>query len=413
MKRIYLGCITLVGLGAAVVLSGGRDGVGKTFFPTEERNPVTHLRWNDNRDDFQFVVVSDRTGGHRAEVFSQAVDKINLLQPEFVLSVGDLIEGGKASADKIAAEWKELDGFVKKLNMPFFYVPGNHDVATKDTTKAWQDKLGRRHYHFVYRGVLFLILNTDDMPEKVAIGKEQIAYVQKTLKENADVRWTIVALHRPLWRFDNGAKNGFGEVEKALAGRSYTIFCGHEHHYVKAVRNGMNYYQLATTGGSSMMRGVEFGEFDHLVWVTMKKDGPLIANLTLDAIQAENLKTVKTGEPGVSTAKRLQTHPVTGRAYFEGTPMPGAVVTFVSDKGAAAKATKATGVVEADGSFQLTTYKAFDGVPAGEYLVSVAWREATGKGPSLLPAKYASPSTSGLRAVVVAGKNDLVFELKK
>lgn len=413
MKRIWLGCITLVGIGAAVVFSGGREGVGKTFFPTEERNPVTHLRWNDSPDDFQFAVVSDRTGGHRAEVFSQAVDKLNLLQPEFVLSVGDFIEGGKISADKIAAEWKEFDGFIKKFNMPFFYVPGNHDVATKETTKAWQDKLGRRHYHFVYRGVLFLILNTDDPPEKGgAISEEQIAYVQKTLKDNASARWTIVALHRPLWTKDNGAANGFAEVEKALAGRPYTVFCGHEHNYEKFVRNGMNYYQLATTGGASLMRGVEFGEFDHIVWVTMKKDGPLMANIMLDSIQAENLKTVKIDEPGFAI-KKAPTYPVRGQAYFEGVPMAGAVITLIDVKDKAAKPTKTLGIVEADGTFRLSTYQAFDGAPAGDYLVGVAWREANGSRANLLPAKYASPATSGLRATVTMAPNDLVFELKK
>ena len=412
MKRFFLASMVLIAVGGAVVLSGVGNAM-KTFFPTEERNPVTHLRWNDSPDDFQFAIVSDRTGGHRAEIFSQAVDKLNLLQPEFVLSVGDLIEGGKASADKIAAEWKEFDGFVKKLNMPFFYVPGNHDVNTKDTTKAWQDKLGRRHYHFVYRGVLFLILNTDDLPKTAAIGPEQIAYVQKTLKENANVRWTIVALHRPLWRFDDGAKNGFAEVEKALVGRPYTVFCGHEHEYVKFVRNGMNYYQLATTGGASLMRGVEYGEFDHIVWVTMKKDGPLMANILLDSIQAENLKTVKIDEPGFPV-KKAPTYPVRGKAYFEGAPMAGAVITLVSENIKTAKRAKTLGVVEADGTFNLSTYQAFDGAPAGTYEVSVTWREPTGKGASLLPAKYASPSTSGLRAVVTAaGPNEWVFELKK
>ena len=129
MKRIWLACVTLISVGAAVEVSGGRNGVGTIFFPKEERNPVTHLRWRDDPAEFQFAIVSDRTGGHRPGVFSQAVEKLNLLQPEFVLSVGDLIEGGKKPQEKLASEWQEFDGFVQKLNMPFFYVAGNHDVG--------------------------------------------------------------------------------------------------------------------------------------------------------------------------------------------------------------------------------------------------------------------------------------------
>ncbi|MGL4419607.1 MAG: hypothetical protein ACRCZF_02985, partial [Gemmataceae bacterium] len=55
------------------------------------KNPWTAKPVNNDNQNFQFAVVSDRTGGHRAKVFSQAVERINLLQPEFVMSVGDLI----------------------------------------------------------------------------------------------------------------------------------------------------------------------------------------------------------------------------------------------------------------------------------------------------------------------------------
>jgi serine/threonine-protein phosphatase CPPED1 len=406
MKRLLLVGIAFIGVGAAVVLSGvGGGGIGRTFFPKEDRNPVTHLRFNDDSADFQFAIVSDRTGGHRPEVFSQAVEKLNLLQPAFVLSVGDLIEGGKKADEKLAAEWKEFDGFVNKLTMPFFYVPGNHDVAAEQAAKFWENKLGRRYYHFVYRNVLFLILNADDPPGSGgAIGKEQLAFAQKTLKDNSGVRWTIVAVHRPLWTpAYGGAKSGWGEVEKALSGRSYTVFAGHVHRYQKFVRQNMNYYQLATTGGDSLMRGVEYNEFDQLAWVTMKKNGPVLANILLDSVLPE-----KTGETGVSIAKRLATHPAGGVVYFEGSPIPGAIVTLNSGKGK--KGEKANGIVEADGSFKLSTYKAFDGAPAGEYVITIGAGKSGVKG---LPAKYSSPATSELKATIKAGKNEIVLELKK
>src|SRR5688500_14050013 len=95
MKRTVMGSIVVVVLISAVVLSNVGGGGGLiTFFPKEERNPVTHLRWNDAPEEFRFAIVSDRTGAHRDGIFSQAVEKLNLMQPEFVLSVGDLIEGG-------------------------------------------------------------------------------------------------------------------------------------------------------------------------------------------------------------------------------------------------------------------------------------------------------------------------------
>src|SRR5688572_4625479 len=58
-----------------------------------DTKPWTRLNFNNDPKHFQFVVVSDRTGAVRPGVFEEAVRKINLLQPEFVMSVGDLIMG--------------------------------------------------------------------------------------------------------------------------------------------------------------------------------------------------------------------------------------------------------------------------------------------------------------------------------
>ena len=201
------------------------------------------------------------------------------MQPQFVVTVGDLIEGG--GTDKFTLdEWKELDSYVNKLQMPFFYLPGNHDRKQGAGQRVWDAKLGRSHYHFVYRDTLFLMLCTEDLPGK--IGKEQIKWVRKTLADNAKVRWTMVFLHRPRRGSSASPPAGSTEVEKgALAGRKYTVFAGHIHSFKKYVRQGMNHYQLATTGGASLMRGVDFGEFDHFTWVTMKHFGPAIGHVLL------------------------------------------------------------------------------------------------------------------------------------
>src|SRR5262249_18716118 len=148
--------------------------------------------------------------------------------------------------------------FVRKLQMPFFYVPGNHDVSNPDMVKYWGAHYGRRHYHFLYRNVLFVMLNSEDPKKKDGdkITDDQLAYVKKTRDANRDVRWTFVFLHKPLWIMTNVDKTGWLDVEKLLAGRQYNVFAGHVHRFQKFVRQGQNYYMLATTGGGSKMRGL-------------------------------------------------------------------------------------------------------------------------------------------------------------
>ena len=304
MNRVLLGLGVVAVLAAAVALSrfqpagadpAKADGIQAAV---EDKNPWTSLKVNRDPDQFQFAVVSDRTGGHRPKVFAQAVRRINLLQPEFVLSVGDLIEGYTTKQETMDAQWKEFTDLTAKFDMPFFYVPGNHDLTNKEMNDDWKARFGRKFYHFTYKNTLFLSVNSEDT-KMTHITPEQVEYFQKVLDANKDVRWTLIFTHKPLWAAADVDKNGWGAFEKLLAGRKYTVFCGHVHRYQKFTRNGMNHYQLATTGGGSRLRGVEYGEFDHLTWITMKKDGPLISNVLLDGILPEDLKEPESDEPGV------------------------------------------------------------------------------------------------------------------
>jgi 3',5'-cyclic AMP phosphodiesterase CpdA len=429
MKRLVVLGVTLSVLIVAAALSRTQNPTpangssnGDVQVQVEARNPWTHLRLNNDPSEFRFAIVSDRTGGHRARVFSQAVEQLNLLQPEFVLCVGDLIEGYTENNEKLVAEWREFQTYLSKLEMPFFYVPGNHDVANAAQEKLWKDKFGRRYYHFVYRNVLFLLLNSDDPNVKQGGGKiseEQIDYVKKALEQNKDVRWTIVSIHKPLWALNGVEKNGWLDVEKVLNGRSYTVFAGHVHRYQKFVRQGMNYYQLATTGGGSRMRGVPYGEFDHITWVTMKKSGPVLANILLDGVYREDMRKPITDEEGVLITSRRPTHPVRGQVHFEGTPAAGARVMFhLIDPETKKTRHAGDGLVDADGSFIASTYGNGDGLPVGEYVVTVdPWGtlyEDTGKVLATpFPAKYAKVSTSPLKATVKTGKNEFAFELAK
>jgi hypothetical protein len=255
-------------------------------------HPWNHLRMNNSPENFQFAIVTDRTGGHRPGVFEDAIRKLNLMQPEFVVSVGDLIEGYTRDRERIENEWDEFQGFIDKLQMPFFYLPGNHDYTNEVLAEIWEERFGPSYYHFVYRDVLFLCLNSEEAMKGSDLGgieAPQYEYIKTVLGEHSDVRWTLVFMHQPLWLLDNSGY--WKDVEKLLSDRKHTVFVGHKHYYIKHERNNSNYFILATTGGISELRGPNFGEFDHMVWVTITENGPVIANLLLEGIWDENVVT--------------------------------------------------------------------------------------------------------------------------
>ncbi len=280
---------------------------------TSEKKPWTHENFLNDPDEFSFVIIPDRAGGERRGIFPAAIKKANMLRPHFIMTVGDLIEGQMKRArqdhDYLREQWKELNGLTATSAAPFFHVVGNHDIcrtrpgfprANETSREVWEENCGKHtYYSFVYKNVLFICLNTmsggDSRKPQIAITPEQLEWAKNVLKNNPDVRWTCVFMHHPgAWR-----QNAFVELEKELVKRNYTVFAGDWHHYVKFQRHGRNYYALATAGGCGVqgrgkpLLGMEYGEFDHIAYVTVTKEGPVVANILIDGILPDDVLTVE------------------------------------------------------------------------------------------------------------------------
>jgi predicted phosphodiesterase len=256
--------------------------------------PVTNLPFNNDSTKVQFAIISDLWGDNRPGVFEDAVSKIELLQPQFIMSVGDLTKGATYDTLLINKEWTGFNKMLRPLSMPFFYVPGNHDIGNPVMEKEWQRRFGKSYYYFVYKNTLFLCINTEDGGQS-AISNEQINYFKKAIKDHPDVRWTFIFMHRPVWFTDSDKEEGFEKIESAFTGHNYTLFSGHFHTYLSENKNGYKHFILGTTGGGSELRGEKFGEYDHITWVTLnKKEEPKIINLKLNGLIKEDVVTERT-----------------------------------------------------------------------------------------------------------------------
>ena len=143
-----LALFIVVNLGSALYAQNENPSFSHTI--KEELKPWTNKPFYNNPNNFQFAIVSDRTGGHRKGVFEKGVEKINLLYPEFVMSVGDLIEGYSKDNTLLDAQWKEFDSILNPLSTRFFYVAGNHDYSNEVMAKQWKERYGKDYYHFIY-----------------------------------------------------------------------------------------------------------------------------------------------------------------------------------------------------------------------------------------------------------------------
>ena len=118
--------------------------------------------------------------------------------------------------------------------------------------------------------------------------------------------------------------------------------------------------------------------------------------------------------PACAKIGRKPVYPVRGQVLVKGRPAAQAQVTFHPVEYAGPEAVRPVGHVDAQGRFRLTTYAEGDGAPEGEYRVTVQWFLATRarggddyQSVNYLPARYARAETSGLRATVTRGENNL------
>ncbi len=279
--------------------------------------PWTNEEFDSADDKFTFGVFSDLTGGERERVFEIAVAQFSLLRPEFIINVGDLIDGGTEDIDEIAAQWDSFDERAKRSRAPVFYIGGNHDLTGSVLQGVWDERIGPRYFHFVYKNVLFLVFDTEDnspertqeifkirkagievymnegpeafakteyanLPEKSSgnLTPEQSAYFVEAITANPDVSWTFLFMHKAPW--ERADETNFATVEQALSEREYTVFNGHIHAYEYLERHGRDYIRLATTGGE------HFPDLplsmDHVTLVTVDDEGVDIANLRMSGI---------------------------------------------------------------------------------------------------------------------------------
>jgi len=114
--------------------------------------------------------------------------------------------------------------------------------------------------------------------------------------------------------------------------------------------------------------------------------------------------------------RRSGTAIVRGKVTLNGKPVPNGTVNFIPEMGPAA-----TGEIQPDGSYTLTTYKPADGAVVGAHkVVIVAMADNAGLlpeartplPPPIVPVKYTSLATTDLTAQVEDKENTINFDLK-
>lgn len=259
---------------------------------------ATQLLLPKEDDAFTFAIFGDRTGGpHEGiNILAQAVADVNLIEPDLVMTVGDLING--YADDKVwMPQMKQYKEVMGELICPWFPVAGNHDVYWRGPNKP-EDELeplyemhfGPLWYAFEHKNCFFIVLYSDEpdpltgernfnKPASQRMSDEQFNWLKSILHKAQDADHVFVFLHHPRWLGLGGQGRGknYGDDwqkvhdELVKAGNVSAVFAGHIHHMRFDPKDSIQYFSLATVGGAQPGWAPQAGWLHHYNLVTVRK----------------------------------------------------------------------------------------------------------------------------------------------
>jgi len=219
-------------------------------------------------DNFHFAILGDRTGGADQEAFELVVKEMSNLRPDFVVTVGDLVEDGRVFSD-----WDVLLETMKTFECPVYYIPGNHDIYDEASAKTFTEKTGNDpYYSFDYGNTHFIILDNSTVSNYEEMDEIQIEWFTEDLQRNKDKTNIYVFMHKPFWA--NAIAEGKEDFMHDLF-KEYNVdvvFTGHWHQYAYNEIDGIEYYLVGSSGGAMSEENDDLGIFYQYLWCKVEAD---------------------------------------------------------------------------------------------------------------------------------------------
>ncbi|MCP4289185.1 MAG: hypothetical protein GY792_32985 [Gammaproteobacteria bacterium] len=214
---------------------------------------------------------NDSTGNKLSVMYADLVARVNAMNPEFVVHLGDITDPVPVSPDfndSAQVFHKASEAF----SMPYYLVPGNHDVGekihpalpridanvsiTKDAIAQYEQHFGQQRYSFEHGGCLFLVINTMLMNSGLEEEQEQWDWMEETLQDNVGKRVFVFA-HYPLYLSARDEPDFYDNIDEPARSRlidllaQYPVegyYAGHVHNFFYNYLNGMHQFVLPSTG---------------------------------------------------------------------------------------------------------------------------------------------------------------------
>ena len=172
----------------------------------------------ENEDSFEFAFLTDihiKPEMNAPKGFQKAIDKVNELDPDFVITGGDLVydtmRGNYEQSESLFTLYKEMS---KGFNMPVYNCIGNHDLFAiyEESPESedhpdykygmWERHFGDTYYSFDHKGWHFITLNSLDVTENKRYQgiyhEKQLAWLKADIAKVSKSTPIIITTHIPM-----------------------------------------------------------------------------------------------------------------------------------------------------------------------------------------------------------------------
>jgi 3',5'-cyclic AMP phosphodiesterase CpdA len=198
-----------------------RSGLAALAVPITQLScqPSTEKQKTEEKEDtFEFAFLTDihiKPEMNAPKGFQMAIDKVNELNPDFVITGGDLVydtmRGNYEESESLFTLYKKMS---KGFNMPVHNCIGNHDLfaiyeespETEDHPDykygMWERHFGDTYYSFDHKGWHFITLNSLDVTENKRyqgiFHEKQLAWLKEDIAKVAKSTPIIITTHIPM-----------------------------------------------------------------------------------------------------------------------------------------------------------------------------------------------------------------------